>query len=58
MDLSFKLRLENGGVIDSVNNTTKKLAPRGAIDQLGHSLKRLIHAFAEADNDAVILMAK
>ncbi len=25
---------------------------------MGHSLKRLIHAFAKADNDAVILMAK
>jgi hypothetical protein len=58
LDLSFKLCLEDGGVIKSVNNTTEKWAPRGAIDQLGHSLKRLIHAFAEADDDAVILLAK
>ena len=58
LDLSFPLRLEDGGVIESVNVTTEKWAPRGAIDQLGHSLKRIIHAFAEADNDAVILMAK
>ncbi len=58
LDLSFKLCLEDGGIVESVNNTTEKWAPRGAIDQLGHSLKRLIHAFAEADNDAVILMAK
>jgi len=58
LDLSFALRLEDGGVVESVNNTTEKLAPRGAIDQLGHSLKRIIHAFAEADDDAVILMAK
>ena len=58
LDLSFKLRLENGGFVDSVNNTTEKWAPRGAIDQLGHLLKRLIHAFAEADDNAMILMAK
>jgi hypothetical protein len=58
LDLSFKLHLENGGLVDLVNNTMEKWTPRGAIDQLGHLLKRLIHAFAEADNDAVILMAK
>ncbi len=58
LDLSFALRLEDGGVAESVNDTTKKLAPRGAIDHLGHSLKRIIHAFAEANDKAVILMAK
>jgi hypothetical protein len=58
LDLSFKLCLEDGSVVESVNNTTEKWAPKGAINQLGHSLKRLIHAFAEADNDAVILLAK
>ena len=58
LDLSFKLHLENGGLVYSVNNTMEKWAPRGAIDQLGHSLKRLIDAFAEANDDAVILMAK
>ena len=58
LDLSFSLRLENGGVIESVNDATQKLAPRGAIDQLGHSLKRIIHAFAEVEEDAVVLMAK
>ncbi len=58
LDLSFLLRLTDGGSIPSVNDTTTKLAPRGAIDQLGHSLKRVIHAFAEADEDAVILLAK
>ena len=58
LDLSFALRLEDGGVVKSVNDTTEKLAPRGAIDQLGHLLKRIIQAFAEADKDAVILMAK
>jgi hypothetical protein len=59
LDLSFNLRLENEGVIQSVNDTiTQKLAPRGAIDQLGHSLKHIIHAFAEVEEDAVVLMAK
>jgi len=58
LDLSFSLRLREGGTLPSVNDTTTKLAPRGAIDQLGHSLKRIIHAFAEAEDDAVILLAK
>ena len=58
LDLSFVLRLSDGGVIPSVNDTTEKLAPKGAIDQLGHSLKRIIHAFAETEDDTVILMAK
>jgi hypothetical protein len=45
-------------VVDLVNNTTEKLAPQGAINQLGHSLKWIIHAFAEVNDDAKILMAK
>jgi hypothetical protein len=32
--------------------------PAGAIDQIGDCLSRLIHAFAEADDNAKILMAK
>ena len=58
LDLSFHLRLKQGGVLPSVNSTTVKTAPKGAIDQLGHSLSRIIHAFAETDDDAVIFMAK
>jgi hypothetical protein len=58
LDLFFKLRLALGKVIASVNDKTEKWAPRGAINQLGHSLKRIIHSFAEANNDAKILMAK
>ena len=58
LDLSFVLRLEDGGVIESVNVTTEKWAPRGAINRLGHFLKCIIHVFAEADDDAVILVAK
>ncbi len=43
----------------SVNNTTVKTAPKGALDQLGHALGRIIHAFAEtADTaDVKIFMA-
>jgi hypothetical protein len=58
LDLSFTLCLEDGDVIESVNKTIEKWASRGAINQLGHSLKQIIHAFAEVDDNAVILMAK
>ncbi len=52
------MRLAQGEVIPSVNSTTVKTAPKGAIDQLGHSLSRIIHAFAETEDDARIFMAK
>ena len=58
LDLSFKLKLKNGELLNSVNASTTLSAPAGAIDQLGHSLQRVIHAFAEADEDAKIFMAK
>ena len=58
LDLSFRLRLKNGGVLAAVNDTTVKSAPKGAINQLGECLSRIIHAFAEADDDAKIFMAK
>ena len=58
LDLSFTLRLKNGGVVNSVNDTTEKVAPQGSIDQIGESLSRIIHAFAETDDDAKIFMAK
>jgi hypothetical protein len=48
----------DGGSIPSVNETTTKLALSGAINQLGHFLKEVIHAFAKVDEDAVILLAK
>ena len=41
-----------------MNDTTEKTAPAGAIDQIGECLSRIIHAFAEADDDAKIFMAK
>ncbi len=44
-------------MIESVNNTTEKSAQQGAIDQLRHSFKQIIRAFAEVNNDAKILVA-
>jgi len=58
LDLSFRLRLKNGGVLAAVNDTTIKSTPKGAIDQLGECLSRIVHAFAEASEDAKIFMAK
>jgi hypothetical protein len=58
LDLSFALRLEDRGMIESVNDTTEECAPRRAIDQLGHSLKQIFHAFVEADNNAKVLTEK
>ncbi len=36
------------------------MAPKGALDQLGHSLRQIIHAFVEApdEEDVKIFMAK
>ncbi len=45
-------------MLPAVNETSTKTAPQGAIDQIGHSLKRIIHAFSEADDDQKIFMAK
>ncbi len=58
LDLSFRLRLKNGGFLESVNDSTVKMAPKGALNQLGHALSRIIHAFAEAKEDAKIFTAK
>jgi hypothetical protein len=58
LDLSFHLRLLTGEHVPSVNESTTLVAPRGAIDQLGHVLQRIIHAFAETEPVAAIFMAK
>lgn len=58
LDLSFSLRLRDGTTLPSVNESTTKTAPGGAINQLGHALQRIIHAFAEATDDDKIFMAK
>ena len=58
LNLSFRLRLRSGGILASINDSIVKLAPQGALDQLGHALSRIIHAFAEAEEDDKIFMAK
>ena len=58
LDLSFCLRLSTGNYVPSVNKATTLMAPRGAIDQLGHVLQRIIHAFVETEPESAILMAK
>lgn len=58
LDLSFAIHLDSGERHTSVNETTEKLAPQGAISQLGHSLGRIIHAFASTSEDEKVFMAK
>ena len=58
LDLSYSLRLEPGKVIPSVNESTTKTGPSGAVNQMGHSLQRIIHAFATAPQDAKVFSAK
>ncbi len=50
----------NNSPVPSVNSTTIKTAPKGSVDQLGHVLHRIIHAFASANihNTRPIYMAK
>jgi hypothetical protein len=58
LDLSFSLRLQDGSRVPSVNEGTTKLAPSVAIDQMGHSLIRIIHTFASTSEDEWVFMAK
>jgi hypothetical protein len=58
LDLSFRLRFKYGGFFESVNGATVKLAPSAALDQLGHALSCIIHAFAEARENDKVFMAK
>ncbi len=58
LDLSFSLCLRDGTTLPSVNDSRTKMAPSGTINQLGHSLQQIIHAFAEADKNNQIFMAK
>jgi hypothetical protein len=58
LDLSFQLKLKNGGVLASVNNTIEKTAPKGMIDQIGEGLSWVIYVFAEADKMAKVFMTK
>ena len=58
LDLSFLLKLTTHGCVPSVNENSEKTAPGGAIDQIGHVLLHLIHAFAEAPDCPNILHEK
>ena len=58
LDLSFSLKLTPHGRVPSVNENNKKTAPGGAIDQIGHVLLHLIHAFSEAPDCANISQEK
>ena len=58
LDSSFSLKLTPHGRVPSVNENSEKTAPGVAIDQIGHVLLRLIHAFAEAPDCAKIFQEK
>ena len=58
LDLFFCLQLKNRGFLYLVNNATVKMAPKGALDQLGHALSCIVHAFAKANDEDKIFMAK
>ena len=59
LDLSYAIQLRTGEIaVPSVNSTSVKTAPAGAIDQMGHALTQLIHAYAQAPPDARIFAAK
>jgi hypothetical protein len=58
LNLSFSLRLRDGTKLSAVNDSTTKTAPGGAINQLGHALQPVIHAFAESTDNDKKFMAK
>ena len=58
MGLSFSFKLTPNGRAPSVNENREKRDPEGAIDQIGHVLLRLIHAFSESLYCANIFQAK
>jgi hypothetical protein len=58
LDLYLHLWLNHRGFLDSVNDSTVKMAPQGALHQLGHTLSLIIHAFAKAEDNAKNFMAK
>ena len=56
--LLFSLRLAPQGSVPFVNEKSEKMAPGGAIDQIGHVILRLICAFTEAPECAKIFQEK
>ena len=58
LDLSFSLRMAMHEIFKLANKITTKTAPQGAIDQMGHALQRIIHAFTEVEEYEKIFLAK
>ena len=58
LDLSWILKRLGAADVPSVNASSTRLAPRGAMDQIGHVLQRLIHAVATAPDGKKIYFAK
>ena len=58
LELSFNLRLKQGGILPSVNATTINTAPKGQSTNLVIPSLVSLHAFVEAKEDARIFMAK
>ena len=58
LDLSFVILWQDGTSVPSVNEASIKLAPKGALDQMGHTLSRIIHAFASTTDEEKVFMAK
>ena len=57
LDLSFGLRV-GGETKKSVNDTSSPAAPREALDYIGMTLPRIIHAVASAATNTPCLFAK
>ena len=57
LNLSYTIKLMQRS-IKSVNDTTTKAAPQGAMDQMGHVLDQIIYVFAEAEEDKVVFQGK
>ena len=58
LDLSFSLLLQDGSQVSLVIENTTKSATARALDQIGHSLSWIIHAFASTVVDEKVFMAK
>ena len=58
LDLSVALRLLDGSMLATVDESSEKTAPSGAINQLGFSLPQIIHAFLQASPEDKVFMAK
>ena len=58
LDLSFSIWFQYGIRVPLINKSSIKLAPWGAIHQFGHSLSRIIPAFASTTSNAKVFMTK